>query len=181
MGGGHAGHAKLASLVRGLSWSHMDSHGRADRAAEKGGVATGGGGRGRNGTAQRTIPTLGAELCGDAPASSPWQPQKSTVAGPLLIFRQALSRSHGWEDRRCRPSLRDLAEFIDREPTFETVGYYRTSRRDEAGNGHKSGTGKRGWGAVPGASPRALTFWPLASQAFEWRCHLSRWNHSKHQ
>ena len=31
-----------------------------------------------------------AELCGDAPASPPWPPPKSTAAGPLSIFIQAL-------------------------------------------------------------------------------------------
>jgi len=52
-------------------------------------------------------------------------------------------KSHGWEERRFRPSLRDLEDFIDRKPTFEKVGYYRVSRRDFADTAEK--VWKRSW------------------------------------
>ena len=41
---------------------------------------------------------------------------------------------HGWDHCRFRPSLRDLEGFLDREPTFEKMGYYRSSLRDFADN-----------------------------------------------
>ena len=54
-----------------------------------------------------------SELCGDARTSPPWPPPKSTAAGPLSIFRQAL-RSFASKIKFEELTLEEALEALDK-------------------------------------------------------------------